>query len=480
MYSGLLRNPQPNSPQPPPTTGVGRQPISRADFPWINYWTQKDWTAHKASIQQGGITSSDDLPDAAVLDFIESEEGVTVSHERIAAIRRSSRELFVSLRMKYERNQRAVPKNWGSMNHGDKEFHREKIKEQYPELVLCEADWKSEQVATQTYSGWYRTHVKPKVKQEPGAKRRSKAATGSSGSPTPAPENAPSRISPTGPTPESGASPVMPAVDLGLNPFGLDSQPVDYRDVSEPLQDPNPTQNPALPLKSPSSQSLSPESSTTSPVPTDAPFGTTNCSLGGSPPLDAEVVVPTAIRPLEREATPSALIQVCPLFLFSTALHQPFALVSRSRTRCTSPPPTCEAQTLTLSTAPRLISMSCDMPRHRANHLHAVRRKRREMTRQNAFGFEPRNLLPLGMFPPPIIFSSRPSLAIRNLYMIEYLEHSPDTTTAEFDQVWRGLDPETRYVCPPVPNITLPPHPISGLGAEEQGGEVSYSRHRMI
>ena len=36
--------------------------------------------------------------------------------------------------------------------------------------------------------------------------------------------------------------------------------------------------------------------------------------------------------------------------------------------------------------------------------------------------------------------------------MIEHLEHTPDTTTEEFDQVWRDLDPETREVCPPFPD----------------------------
>ena len=31
--------------------------------------------------------------------------------------------------------------------------------------------------------------------------------------------------------------------------------------------------------------------------------------------------------------------------------------------------------------------------------------------------------------------------------MIEYLENNPDTTTEEFDQVWRTIDPEIKDVC---------------------------------
>lgn len=42
--------------------------------------------------------------------------------------------------------------------------------------------------------------------------------------------------------------------------------------------------------------------------------------------------------------------------------------------------------------------------------------------------------------------SLHPSLAIRNLFMKQYLLDKPDTTTEEFDQVWRTLDPKTKEV----------------------------------
>jgi len=59
--------------------------------------------------------------------------------------------------------------------------------------------------------------------------------------------------------------------------------------------------------------------------------------------------------------------------------------------------------------------------------------------------------------------------------MIEYLAHTPDTTTEEFDQVWRELDPQTKEVCPPCLQIIAPSHPIADLGEEEQGGEGNQS-----
>ena len=201
------------------------------------------------------------------------------------------------------------------MSHGDKGFYREKMKEQYPELALCEADWKFGFVATQVYPGWYRTHGKPKVKKELGTKRRSKTMADSSGSPTPSPNDASGRVPPTS--------------NLGLDPLDPGSpaaQGVDCHEVLVPSQDPNAVQNPVFPINSPSPQSLGLVSSTTSPspeppLPTNAPFGTDDQSLGVTPTPDAEVVAPTIIEPLEHEITPSVPIQVRRLFLSSNALH---------------------------------------------------------------------------------------------------------------------------------------------------------------
>ena len=330
MYTDLLRNPQSNSVQPPSGMDIGHQPtpaLSKVDCPHINYWAREDWNSRKTSIRQAGITASGD--EIGALDFIESADGIPVSPERIVAIRHSSQELFFSLQMSYGRNQRGVPVSWGLMSHGDKGFYREKMKEQYPKLAWCEADWKFEYVATHTYPGWYRTHGKPRVKQEPGAKRQSKTTAGSTGSPTPSPDDTSDHIPPASTTPDSGTSPTAPILNLGLDPLDPGSptaQEVDGHEVLEPPQDHSPTQDPVLSIKSPIPQSLSLVSSTTfssstPPIPTNSPFNTNGQSLGVTPPLDAEVTAPTTNGPHERVITPGVPIQVCRRFLSPTALH---------------------------------------------------------------------------------------------------------------------------------------------------------------
>lgn len=241
MYADL-RNTQANVP-PLAATGVGHQaavapsrPL-RENHPYINYWTEKSWTTYKSRIRQGHLAPT---ADPGALDFIESDDGIPVSVDRIKIIRRTSRELFTSIRAKWEESGRSAPDSWGKMSHGNKLFYREKMKEQYPELGLCEDDWKCEFLATQSYPGWHRNHGRSveDVKVEPGAnaKKRSKR-TVSSKSPTPAPNSIP-RQSPLPP-------PSAPALDdvpgwTHPRPVPTPSIPVSSSELylNEPLGDP--------------------------------------------------------------------------------------------------------------------------------------------------------------------------------------------------------------------------------------------------
>ena len=349
MYADLLHNLQSNPPQPP-AVDVGHPGTlvpSRARYPQINYWTLKDWTSYKACVKQADVIASDD--DVMAFDFIESMDGIPVSIERINAIRRGARELFVSIQMQWENNGRRAPGTWGTMSHGNKEFYRQKMKEQFPELAFCEGDWKCEQIGTQTYSGWYRTHGKPK--QEPAGKRPSKRMASSSKSPTPVPDSTagrslptpvntfvsvpisdshqnPHHLSPTSATPGSVLSPVTPVLDLGLNSLDLDSpaaHEVNPHGALEVLEHSNSTQSPT-----PFSESISP------PIPTNTPLSTilspdANRSPDTNLPPDVPVVVVTPntpIVPAEHEAIPGASNQVC-LFLsvsFYSPLKAPFGI----------------------------------------------------------------------------------------------------------------------------------------------------------
>lgn len=225
MYAELLSKAQPIPPAAGATPQGAVTLLNREALPQIGFWNQRDWTSYKSKQQNDGALTGDH--GARTFDFIESEEGIPVSADRIKSISRDSRELFQSLKVLWEKSGRSVPETWGKMTFGNKEFYRQKMKELYPELSFCEGDWKCEHLATQLYPGWYRNHVKSKVEAGPESNRRlrkTKSPTpiptgGISGSshspsvPTPMLNNVPglSTVSPTSPpafssTPSPGAA----------------------------------------------------------------------------------------------------------------------------------------------------------------------------------------------------------------------------------------------------------------------------------
>jgi hypothetical protein len=371
MYADLLRNAQANTPQTP-VTGAGHQAIVvplrplRENHRQINYWTQRDWLSYKSGVQKSQVTPAEDQ--VGTFDFIESEDGVPVSSERVTAIRRTSRELFASIQLIWEKHGRSVPETWGRMTHSNKDFYRQKMKEEYPELGFCEGDWKCEHLATQIYPGWHRNHATSKsadkVKPEPDAnpKQRSKR-TVSSKSPTPAPNNVPQQpCPPPAPTPApdnvSGwthpphvsipaisipsseldpsephfslsrdpiVSPVVSALDLELYPDSGIAQGIDRSTVLQVHPGPNPALSPmsfpsALPQSPRPESTTSMDSSSPTPlIPTNMPLDTSpSCNMNQSPNITPLLDVrvqgvaspDTPTMSLQGETTPGGSIQV--------------------------------------------------------------------------------------------------------------------------------------------------------------------------
>lgn len=218
MYSELLHKSQ-STPVAVRVTPQGTVPSpNRENLPQVGFWNQRDWTSYKSKQHNDGALTGEQGTKA--FDFIESEEGIPVSADKIKAICRDSRELFQSIRVLWEESRRSVPESWGKMTFGNKEFFRQKIKGLYPELSFCEGNWKCEHLTTQLYPGWYQNHVKDKVEVGPDPKRCSKQTARSSKTPTPVPSvNVSGRShSPPVPNPVLDNAPDLSALSSTLGP----------------------------------------------------------------------------------------------------------------------------------------------------------------------------------------------------------------------------------------------------------------------
>ena len=223
MYSELLNKAQP-APSATSATPQGAITLpNRECLPQIGFWNQRDWTSYKSKQQNDGALTGDHS--TKPFDFIESEEGIPVSADRVKLISRDSRELFQSIKVLWENSGRSVPESWGKMTFGNKEFYRQKMKELYPELSFCEGDWKCEHLATQLYPGWYQNHVKGKAEAGPDSNRRSRKTISSSKSPTPIPSSVSGcSRSPSIPTPVLNDAPGLSTVS-SASPPSFDSTP---------------------------------------------------------------------------------------------------------------------------------------------------------------------------------------------------------------------------------------------------------------
>ena len=357
MYSELLHKSQ-STPVAARATPQGTVPsTNRENLPHVGFWNQRDWTSYKSKQQNDGALTGEQ--GTKMFDFIESEEGIPVSADKIKAISRDSRELFQSIRVLWEESRRSVPESWGKTTFGNKEFFQQKMKELYSELSFCEGDWKCEHLATQLYPGWYRNHVKDKVEAGPDLKRCLKRTAHSSKTPTPVPSvnvsgrscsppipnpvlnNAPelSALSSTpGPdtigcdlppqTPIPVTSTTAPAINIGVSLDLGTSHEIDVLPEASPNS--TPTLSPAQPL------SLSPPPShlydttqvvgsglhaAASPIPppqipvSDGPSHEENTSPSTTLPLNTPI--PTVVAPSTSAASPqpgtthNGSIQVC-------------------------------------------------------------------------------------------------------------------------------------------------------------------------
>ena len=82
--------------------------------------------------------------------YIETAEGLIVDGFKASEMRTFARSIWLSFT-----ELRIAPSKWGQCTIQTRQYYCREMGIRFPELLLCELDWKADQVATQIYSGWY-------------------------------------------------------------------------------------------------------------------------------------------------------------------------------------------------------------------------------------------------------------------------------------------------------------------------------------
>ncbi|KAF8806798.1 hypothetical protein BYT27DRAFT_7008766, partial [Phlegmacium glaucopus] len=88
--------------------------------------------------------------------YMEFEDGQMISGDRASEIRQfacvQSSSIWVLLA-----NKGAPPATWGATDMESRKLYCQEMCLHFPELRLCDLDWKAEQIATNNYPSWHNT-----------------------------------------------------------------------------------------------------------------------------------------------------------------------------------------------------------------------------------------------------------------------------------------------------------------------------------
>ncbi|KAJ6586697.1 hypothetical protein B0H10DRAFT_2234221 [Mycena sp. CBHHK59/15] len=143
--------------------------LSQADYPAVNFLHAHEYRAHvdqsKGESNRYGPKPRGSSRAAqginVAMRYVEDANGVVVNGFRATEIRGLATKLFALLAANG-----AAPASW---NKGSLELQSKfsaEICRKFPEMGLCENDWKVQHMATRMYSSWYRTHTNSQVKLE--------------------------------------------------------------------------------------------------------------------------------------------------------------------------------------------------------------------------------------------------------------------------------------------------------------------------
>jgi hypothetical protein len=139
-------------------------PLKQKDYPHVKYWLATSWTDSKAEKDIFTPSPKPEKKKNGTFWFLEDASGAPLSDEQCTAITKRARQIFLQLN-----TSGAGAAKWGDIGNVGQDYYRCQMYSFFPDLRLCELDWKVNRLATETYSSWYRKRkgkLAVSVKQE--------------------------------------------------------------------------------------------------------------------------------------------------------------------------------------------------------------------------------------------------------------------------------------------------------------------------
>jgi hypothetical protein len=132
-------------------------PLRQEDYPKIKFWFKRQWTEflndHPVNATSGPQARGRSRAAQGInvsMQYVQLEDGTTISGDRATEIRKFARAIWVSFS-----KTGAPPSKWGQADIQTRQQYVSGIESRFPELRLCDLEWKSDQIATDNYPSWY-------------------------------------------------------------------------------------------------------------------------------------------------------------------------------------------------------------------------------------------------------------------------------------------------------------------------------------
>ncbi|KAF8150810.1 hypothetical protein B0H34DRAFT_801735 [Crassisporium funariophilum] len=137
----------------PTASGPAPDKLEQKEYPKVRFWDLPAW---RVFLKQKASTTGSDTPIAN--HYLEDQHGVPVSNLRGDAIQAAATSIWHGF---HELGR--APGVWGLCPQELKDFFYAEMARKFNEMRYCDNNWKAQNVATSTYSGWHGKHVAKKV-----------------------------------------------------------------------------------------------------------------------------------------------------------------------------------------------------------------------------------------------------------------------------------------------------------------------------
>jgi hypothetical protein len=120
---------------------IRNEVLIRTDYPNVRYWHRSDWSQREGAQPSSNINLK--------LRCLQDQHGVVVNSTRLREMRIVAKIIW----SRFESDGNA-PETWGVVDESlASEYHREMCL-RFQEFALCDHNWKSQLLATETYPYW--------------------------------------------------------------------------------------------------------------------------------------------------------------------------------------------------------------------------------------------------------------------------------------------------------------------------------------